>query len=95
MMRSASTNWTVPERCARTTIPEFWATGFSMPVATIGGSGFSSGTAWRCMLEPMSARFASLCSRNGMRLALTPSICFGEMSMYSSFLVSTSMNSPL
>ena len=24
-----------------------------------------SGTAWRCMFEPMSARFASSCSRNG------------------------------
>jgi hypothetical protein len=26
----------------------------------------SSGTAWRCMLEPISARLASSCSRNGI-----------------------------
>ena len=66
----------------RTIIPEFIATGRSRPVATIGGSATSSGTAWRCMFEPISARFASSCSRNGIRPAETPTICFGEMSMY-------------
>ena len=67
---------------ALTTMPEFLATSFSRPVATIGGSATSSGTAWRCMFEPMSARLASSCSRNGIRPAETPTICLGEMSMY-------------
>src|SRR5450756_896164 len=31
--------------------------------ATIGASGSRSGTAWRCMFEPIRARFASSCSR--------------------------------
>ena len=48
-------------------MPEFMATAFSRPVATIGGSATSSGTAWRCMFEPISARLASSCSRNGIR----------------------------
>ena len=51
-------------------------------MATIGGSATSSGTAWRCMFEPISARLASSCSRNGIRPAETPTICLGEMSMY-------------
>jgi hypothetical protein len=32
------------------------------------------------MFEPMSARFASSCSRNGISDAEMPTICFGEMS---------------
>ena len=65
-----------------TTMPELLATAVSSPVATIGGSVTSSGTAWRCMFEPISARLASSCSRNGIRPAETPTICLGEMSMY-------------
>ena len=34
------------------------------------------------MFEPINARLASSCSRNGIRPAETPTICFGEMSMY-------------
>ena len=34
--------------------------------ATSGASVTSSGTAWRCMFEPINARFASSCSRNGI-----------------------------
>ena len=34
-------------------MPEFIATALSSPVATIGGSATSSGTAWRCMFEPI------------------------------------------
>ena len=41
----------------------------------------ASGTAWRCMFEPMSARLASSCSRNGIKPAETPTICLGEISM--------------
>ncbi len=67
-------------------MPEFCATAFSRPVATSGGSATSSGTACRCMFEPISARLASSCSRNGISPAETPTICFGEMSMYSTLL---------
>ena len=41
----------------------------------------SSGTAWRCMFEPINARLASSCSRNGIKLAATETSCFGETSM--------------
>ena len=53
----------------------------SMPVPTSGASGRSSGTAWRCMFEPMRARFASSCSRNGMREVATETIWRGDTSM--------------
>jgi hypothetical protein len=53
-----------------------------MPVPTSGVSVRSVGTAWRCMFEPISARFASSCSRNGISDAATETICFGETSMY-------------
>ena len=43
----------------------------SMPVPTSGASGTSSGTAWRCMFEPIRARLASSCSRNGISDAAT------------------------
>ena len=42
-----------------------------------------SGTAWRCMFEPMSARLASSFSRNGMSAAATETSCFGDTSMKS------------
>ena len=35
------------------------------------------------MFEPMRARFASSCSRNGISDAATDTICFGDTSMYS------------
>ena len=41
-----------------------------------------SGTAWRCMLAPMSARLASSCSRNGISAVATDTSCFGDTSMY-------------
>jgi hypothetical protein len=56
----------VPALRARTIMLEFCATTSSMPVPTSGISEVSSGTAWRCMFEPISARFASSCSRNGI-----------------------------
>jgi len=61
---------------------EFFATSFSKPVPTIGGSATRSGTACRCMFEPINARFASSCSKNGIKPAETPTIWQGEMSMY-------------
>ena len=65
---------------ARSAAPESSATLASMPVPTKGASACSSGTAWRCMFEPISARFASSCSRNGISAALMPTIWFGAMS---------------
>jgi len=44
-------------------MPECSATSRSKPT-TIGGSVTNSGTACRCMFEPINARFASSCSRN-------------------------------
>ncbi len=49
----------------------------------MGASVRRRGTACRCMLDPMSARFASSCSRNGIREAATLTSCVGETSMYS------------
>ena len=50
-----------------------------MPVATNGDSGVNNGTAWRCMFDPINARFASSCSRNGIMLAATETNCFGDV----------------
>ena len=69
------------------------ATGRSMPVPTSGVSERSVGTAWRCMFEPISARFASSCSRNGISEAATDTICFGDTSMYWILSGVESMNS--
>ena len=52
------------------------------PCRRSGASGRSSGTAWRCMFEPMRARLASSCSRNGMSAAAALTIWFGATSMY-------------
>ncbi len=79
--RSAETYSTTPGRLATTTEPESRATTCSMPVPTSGASGCSSGTACRCMLEPMSARLASSFSRNGISAAATDTSCLGETSM--------------
>src|SRR3990167_8152794 len=47
------------------------------------------------MLEPMSARLASLCSRNGIRLAETPTSCLGETSTKLTSLGPVTWKSPL
>ena len=47
---------------------------FSMPVPTIGASHVTSGTAWRIMFDPISARLASSCSKKGIRLAAIEAI---------------------
>ena len=66
-----------------------------MPVMTIARSVRRSGTACFCMFEPIRARLASLCSRNGMRLAETPTIWFGATLAYSMVFGSASRKSPL
>ena len=80
---SASTWVTSPAFSARTTSPLSTAARRSMPVPINGGSGLSSGTAWRCMLEPISARLASSCSRNGISAVATDQIWVGETSIRS------------
>ena len=55
----------------------------SMPVPTSGASARISGTAWRCMFEPISARLASSFSRNGISAAATETSCFGDTSIRS------------
>jgi hypothetical protein len=81
MMRSESTESMMPLRLARITAPESRAVTPSIPVPTIGASARSNGTDWRCMFAPISARFASSCSRNGTSEAATETNCFGLTSM--------------
>ena len=66
----------------------------SIPVPTSGASGFSSGTAWRCMFEPISARLASSCSRNGISAVATDQIWVGETSIRSTCFGDTETSSP-
>ena len=63
------------------TARESRATRSSRPVETSGASVTSSGTAWRCMFEPINARFASSCSKNGISDAAMDTSCLGETSM--------------
>ncbi len=80
-MRSADTSVTTPGLVATMTSPASTAARRSMPVPTSGASERTSGTAWRCMFAPMSARLASSCSRNGIRAVATDTIWRGETSM--------------
>ena len=93
-MRVASTWSTMPERRAMIVTPESRATVSSMPVPTSGASARISGTAWRCMLEPISARLASSFSRNGISAAATETSCFGETSIRSTSSGRHRMKSP-
>jgi hypothetical protein len=68
-------------RRATMVAPESRATAASMPVPTSGASARISGTAWRCMFEPISARLASSFSRNGISAAATETSCFGDTSI--------------
>ena len=92
-IRPASTLSTTPPRRAITQTPESRATLRSMPVPTNGFSAFSVGTAWRCMFDPMSARFASSCSKNGINDAATDTTCLGDTSMKSTFSAAVLVNS--
>ena len=77
MMRRESTESTTPARRHTTAAPESFTVMCSMPVPTRGASERSRGTAWRCMLEPISARLASSFSRKGTREAATDTSCLG------------------
>ncbi len=80
-MRVASTESTTPSRRATMVTPESRATIPSIPVPMSGERVRMSGTAWRCMFEPMSARLASSFSRNGMSEAATETSWFGDTSI--------------
>jgi hypothetical protein len=82
-------------RLAVTHTPESRATPALEPVPTSGAMVRISGTAWRCMLAPMSARFASSCSRKGTSAAATDTIWFGATSMSWTWSGVTILNSPL
>ena len=66
----------------------------SIPVPISGASGLSSGTAWACMFEPISARLASSCSRNGISAVVTDQIWVGETSISVTSFGGTSTYSP-
>jgi len=83
MISSAVTRVMVPPRRAMMTAPESRATFSSNPVPTSGACGKRSGTDWRCMFEPMRARLASSCSRNGMSAAAMDTSCSGATSISS------------
>jgi hypothetical protein len=80
-MRVASTWSTTPARRADDDVAGVARRRCSMPVPTSGASARSSGTAWRCMFEPISARLASSFSRNGISEAATETSCLGDTSM--------------
>ena len=66
MIFSASTYNTTPLPSALIKTLESDATDFSKPVPTIGACGNNKGTACRIIFEPISALFASSCSKKGI-----------------------------
>ncbi len=79
----------MPAVRATTRSPVSVAARRSMPVPTSGASVTSRGTAWACMFEPISARLASSCSRNGIMAVVTDQICSGETSIRSTSSAAT------
>ncbi len=77
-----------------TTSPVSIAARYSTPVPTSGACGIISGTACRCMFAPIRARFASLCSRNGIRAVATETICEADTSISSTSFGDTITASP-
>ena len=78
---SAVTLTTVPPCFATRTPCESNAARYSTPVPTTGDSGWRRGTDCRIMFEPIRARLASSCSRNGIIAVATLTICLGLTSM--------------
>ena len=91
VIASPVTFWITPSSSAKINIPESFAALYSIPVPTIGASGIINGTAWRCMFAPISARFASSCSKNGIMAAPIETNCFGETSIPVTISLSTSI----
>ena len=81
LILSAQTFVTTPPFSARTQTPESTAALYSIPVPTMGASVVRRGTACFCMFEPMSARFASSFSRNGIIAVATETTIAGETSI--------------
>ena len=73
--------------------PESLATTDSNPVPTKGFSDLKTGTACRCMFEPINALLASSCSKNGIREAAIETTCWGETSIKSILSGDISSNS--
>ena len=93
-MRSASTSETTPSLLATTEAPESLATIFSMPVPTRGARVFIKGTAWRCIFEPIKARFASSFCKKGIKEAATDTSWVVETSARSASSARTISPSP-
>ena len=74
---------TSPSASATSSCPESSAAADSIPVDTIGTSGSNNGTPCACILEPISARLASSCSRKGISDADMPTIWRGATSIKS------------
>ena len=81
---------TIPSSSAITQLPESTAAFISIPVPTAGASVTRSGTAWRCMLEPMRARLASSFSKKGIIAVATENTILGDTSIRSIFFFSNS-----
>ena len=81
---------TTPPFLAVMQTPESYAALDSIPVPTTGASVERSGTAWRCMLDPISARLASSFSRKGIMDVATENTIFGDTSIKSRFTLSNS-----
>ena len=79
----AVTKLTIPDDWEFKVIPESIAIWFSNPVPTIGFWGKTKGTDWRCIFEPISALFASSCSKNGIKEAAIETTCIGEIAIKS------------
>ena len=79
---SVESEWTIsPSRSATTWVRLSPTTAPSKPVPTIGASDRNNGTACRIMFEPINARFASSCSKNGINEAAIDAIWFGATSI--------------
>ncbi len=78
---SAEAFITWPLRLASVITAESKAALCSKPVPTYGASGLTSGTACRCMFDPIRARLASSCSKKGISEVATENTCFGDTSI--------------
>ena len=70
-IRFASANITFPLAGEIRHVLESLATICSNPVPTMGAFGYMIGTDWRCIFEPINARFASSCSTKGINADAT------------------------
>ena len=66
---------TSPSASAMMRCPLLRAISFSIPVPTVTRRGVRSGTAWRCMFEPVKDRSIRFFSMNGTSAAVEPRIC--------------------